>query len=205
MSARLLTLRAGQNCQFHEPRDAQRNSGDLHPLKLMSISRSISSRKIVNLHNKYLLPPKVGGQNALRPPTSKSGGDLSPCPPYDRRPWRYYIVFYLCKLWACVLPCRNKLILIDWLIDWAHHRNIEQDRCMLQSAERSPETLLSLLLGNVRFMHSCTHLRTIPERRRQTKVLGDQKRRLFSDFARHIFETFRLNVPVAIGLSLHEV
>jgi len=29
----------------------------------------------------------VGGQNTLRPPTSKSGGgDLSPCPPYDRRP-----------------------------------------------------------------------------------------------------------------------
>ena len=28
-----------------------------------------------------------GGQNTLHPPTSKSRGDMSPCPPHDRRPW----------------------------------------------------------------------------------------------------------------------
>ena len=53
-----------------------------------SISRSISSRKIVNLHIMNICcPQKWGGQNTLRPPHFKKWGDLSPCPPYDRRPW----------------------------------------------------------------------------------------------------------------------
>jgi len=59
-------------------------SGDLHPRKLMSISRSISSRKMVNLHIiNICCPQKWGGQNTLRPPTSKSGGIWSggTCPP----------------------------------------------------------------------------------------------------------------------------
>jgi len=34
--------------------------------------------------------PKSGGDKThYVPPTSKSGADMSPCPPYDRRPWVY--------------------------------------------------------------------------------------------------------------------
>ena len=64
-------------CKPRQPRDAKQNSGDLHPRKLMSISLSISSRKIANLRIISTIccpPPKVGGQNTLRHPTSKSGG-----------------------------------------------------------------------------------------------------------------------------------
>jgi len=84
MSARLLTLCAQVKIATFtspDPRDAKRNSGHLHPRKLMSISRSISSRKIVNLHIiNICCPKKWEGQNTLRPPTSKSGGGLVPAP-----------------------------------------------------------------------------------------------------------------------------
>ena len=56
-------------------------SGDLHPHKLMSISRSISSMQENSkfTRNKYLLPQKVGGQTHYVPPLQKVGGGT--CPP----------------------------------------------------------------------------------------------------------------------------
>ena len=70
---------AACTCRPRQPRDAKRNSGDLHPRKLMSISLSIRSRKIANLHiiSTICCPQKVGGQNTLRPPLQKWGI----CPP----------------------------------------------------------------------------------------------------------------------------
>jgi len=87
MSARLLTLCTLVKIATFKNQRCKTKSGDLHPRKLMSISRSISSWKIVNLHIiNICCPKKWGGDKTLRPPTSKSGGNLSPCPPYDRRP-----------------------------------------------------------------------------------------------------------------------
>ena len=79
-------------------------SGDLHPRKLMSISRSIRSRKIVNLQIINICCPKKWGAKHITSPHFKKWGDLSPCPPYDRRPCPQHVnQVHISKQMLCII------------------------------------------------------------------------------------------------------
>jgi len=98
-SARLLTPRARQNCHFHEPRDAERNYGDLHPRKLMSISRS-SSSKIVNLDIINICCPKSVGTKHITSPYFKKWGTCPPVHPMiDAHAQNWHLTGSYCRVW----------------------------------------------------------------------------------------------------------
>ena len=67
----------------------------------------------------------------------------------------YYIVFVRI-VWACVLPCVNKRILIDWLIDWMavggrEKSSVEQEASWVglnDAVNRTDEQLAVVVRGN---------------------------------------------------------
>jgi len=119
----------------------------------MSISRSISSRKTVNLHIiNICCPKKWGGTKYITSPHFKKWGDLSPCPPYDRHP---------CYSRRCLHISYTERVTNDEVL-----RRVGQDRALLgQVKSRKLKYFGHVTRHNS--LEKDTMLGTMPDTRRQ--------------------------------------